>query len=303
MERVDATSGDDARPEPAPAGAQPRPSRRWRTARGCSATPRTCRSPTTASTATSPPARSSTGRTRSAGIAEAYRVTRAGGDGADDRPGPPGQPRRPRAGRDVDAVPARSRSTRAGWRPPGFTDVRVRELAPDWYRDARAPVRAGGDRRQARARARRRPRAPPPAGRGAASSRVRFAARFVAGSAAGAAFIPIAAALTLRDRAAREGARPPLTRRRAPPPRARANPRSLVLWRFARPHTLIGTALSVVGLYADRRRRGATRRRRRRPAGHAGRRPDGQHRDRRRQPAHRRRDRPRQQAVPADRRR
>ena len=50
-----------------------------RPARACSATPRRCPFADDSSTATSPPARSSTGRTRSAGIAEAYRVTRAGG--------------------------------------------------------------------------------------------------------------------------------------------------------------------------------------------------------------------------------
>ena len=41
----------------------------------------------------------------------ANRCPRAG-----DRPGPPGQPRRPRAGRDLDALPGRRRSTAAGWR-------------------------------------------------------------------------------------------------------------------------------------------------------------------------------------------
>jgi MPBQ/MSBQ methyltransferase len=79
----------------------------------------------------------------------------------------------------------------------GFTDVRVRELAPTWYRDARAPyalavsgVKPVGGPSPAVLPA----VAEPPSGR------LRFVARFVAGSAAGAAFIPIALAMTLRAR-------------------------------------------------------------------------------------------------------
>ena len=57
---------DDARPESRTSWRAPRQAGARATARACSATPRTCRSPTTRSTATSPPARSSTGPTRSA---------------------------------------------------------------------------------------------------------------------------------------------------------------------------------------------------------------------------------------------
>ena len=84
----------------------------------------------------------------------------------------------------------------------GFDDVRVR----------RARARTGtatSARPYALAVSGVKPRAGPVAGAAAAppaeeppSSRARFAFRFVAGSAAGALFIPIAAALTLRDRLA-----------------------------------------------------------------------------------------------------
>ena len=60
--------------------------------------------------------------------------------------------------------------------------------------------------------------------------------------------MPIGAALALRARVG-TGAR----RDDAPPRRARARSaaRALgVLWRFSRPHTIIGTTLSIVGLYA-----------------------------------------------------
>ena len=82
-------------------------------------------------------------------------------------------------------------------------------IAPDWYRDRRAPyavaiagvkpaagpspLRAAG---RLRAAARRRWRR---------ASALRFAGRFVAGSLAGVAFVPIGAALTLRARLASGG--------------------------------------------------------------------------------------------------
>ena len=77
--------------------------------------------------------------------------------------------------------------------------------------------------------------------------RLQFAARFVAGSLAGALFVPLGAALHARQRAAgaprdvtagaASAARPPRPRRRR------------ALWRFTRPHTIIGTTLSILGLY------------------------------------------------------
>jgi MPBQ/MSBQ methyltransferase len=87
---------------------------------------------------------------------------------------------------------------RAWFERAGFEDVRVEVLAPDWYR-GRSPygVAIAGTRGHGPA-----PPAPEvteerPAGR------ARFAARFVLGSAAGAAFVPIGAALALRARLAR----------------------------------------------------------------------------------------------------
>jgi MPBQ/MSBQ methyltransferase len=86
----------------------------------------------------------------------------------------------------------------------GFSDVRARELAPDWYRDERNPyavavsgIKPAPGPSPAATPA---PAADPPAGP------LRFAARFVLGSAAGAAFVPIGAVLALRARrAARRG--------------------------------------------------------------------------------------------------
>ena len=105
--------------------------------------------------------------------------------------------------------------------------------------------------------------------------------------------------------APRPAGTPLMTAHRAPSPYLRAL--ASVLWRFSRPHTVIGTAVSVVGLFAPRgrARSGAV------DAGErgvpavldAGRGAVGEHLHRRHQPDHRRRDRPRQQARPADRRR
>ena len=157
---------DDARPEPAPARRARAPSRRWRTARGCWATPRRC-----------PFADDAFDRYVSAGsieywpdpqrgIAEAYRVTRAGGTALVIGPvRPANRVARALAEAWMLFPPVEDYT---GWmEAAGFTDVRVVELAPDWYRDARVPVRAGGQRRQAARRGRRRPRARA-GGRGAA---------------------------------------------------------------------------------------------------------------------------------------
>lgn len=132
------------------------------------------------------------------GIAEAYRVTRAGGRALVIGPVRPAN----RVARwlaetwmlfpTVDEY--------VGWmRAAGFDDVRVRELAPDWYRDRRTPYALAVSGVKTRPGP---PPAPPPARADEPVGRVRFAARFVAGSAAGFAFVPIAVALTLRDRLA-----------------------------------------------------------------------------------------------------
>ena len=108
-------------------------------------------------------------------------------------------------------------------------------------------------------------------------------ARWVAGSAAGAVFVPVGH----RRQPARALARA------APSPTVTA-----ALWRFARPHTIVGTTLSVLGIYAIAAH-GSTSP----PAYdivlHAARRAGGERLHRRHQPAHRRRDRPHQQAAAA----
>jgi MPBQ/MSBQ methyltransferase len=133
------------------------------------------------------------------GLAEAYRVVRPGGTALMIGPVRPANRIARFLAETWMLFPAVEEYT--GWmETAGFTDVRARELAPDWYRDARAPYALAVTGVK-----------PAPGPSPAASlepvaeepvSRLRFAARFVAGSAAGAAFIPIAAALTLRDRVA-----------------------------------------------------------------------------------------------------
>ena len=133
------------------------------------------------------------------GIAEAYRVTRADGVALVIGPVRPAN-RVARALAEAWMLfPPQSDYTR--WmEEAGFTDVRVRALAPDWYRDTRVPyaLAVSGVKPVA---------GPSPAARAAPaeeapSGPLRFAARFVAGSLAGAVFVPIAAALALRARRA-----------------------------------------------------------------------------------------------------
>lgn len=132
------------------------------------------------------------------GIAEAYRVTRAGGTALIIGPVRPAN----RVARFLAETwmlfPSESEYT--GWmEAAGFTDVRARELAPDWYRDRRAPYALAVSGVKPAPGPSPAPYAPPVE---EPVSRARFALRFVAGSAAGFAFVPIAAALTLRDRLA-----------------------------------------------------------------------------------------------------
>ena len=130
------------------------------------------------------------------GIAEAYRVTRAGGTALVIGP--------------VRPANRIARALAEAWMlfPPvedyirwmeaaGFTDVRVRELAPDWYRDQRVPyaLAVSGAKPAPGPSPAPPAAAPEPPARG-----VRFAARFVLGSAAGAVFVPIAAVLAIRTR-------------------------------------------------------------------------------------------------------
>ena len=135
------------------------------------------------------------------GIAEAYRVTRPGGTALVIGPVRPAN-RLARALAEAWMLFPPVGDYLNWMREAGFEDVRARELAPDWYRDRRVPYAlavSGVKRVPGPSPARPAPVEEPPAGP------LRFAARFVLGSAAGAAFVPIAAALALRAR--RERAR------------------------------------------------------------------------------------------------
>jgi MPBQ/MSBQ methyltransferase len=136
------------------------------------------------------------------GIAEAHRVLRPGGVGVVIGPVKPANPILRRLSEAWMLFPSQD-EYRAWFERAGFEDVRVEVLAPDWYRGrspygvaiagtrgqgAAAPVAAAVEERQAPM---------------TLSGRARFAARFVLGSAAGAAFVPIGAVLALRARLAR----------------------------------------------------------------------------------------------------
>ncbi|MDA0183925.1 methyltransferase domain-containing protein [Solirubrobacter phytolaccae] len=137
------------------------------------------------------------------GIAEAYRVTRAGGTALVIGPvRPANRVARALAEAWMLFPPAEDYT---GWmETAGFTDVRTVSLAPDWYRDQRVPyaLAVSGVKPAP---------GPSPAARAAPAeespaSPLKFAVRFVAGSAAGAAFVPIAAVLAFRARRARRAA-------------------------------------------------------------------------------------------------
>ena len=129
------------------------------------------------------------------GIAEAYRVTKPDGVALVIGPVRPAHPVARWLAETWMLFPSVGEYT--GWmEQAGFTDVRVRELAPPWYRGS-APyaLAVSGVKPD--------PGPSPAAGVVRVEEpvgRLRFAARFVAGSAAGALFVPIAAVLALRRR-------------------------------------------------------------------------------------------------------
>ena len=179
------------------------PSPRWRTARGCWATPRRCRSRDDSFDRYVSAGSIEYWPDPQQGIAEAYRVTRAGGTALMIGPVRPAN----RAARALAEAwmlfPPVEDYT--GWmEAAGVHGRAVVELAPDWYRDTRVPyaLAVSGVKPVA---------GPSPAarmagGRGAPAGPLKFAARFIAGSAAGAAFVPIAAVLALRARRERQAA-------------------------------------------------------------------------------------------------
>jgi MPBQ/MSBQ methyltransferase len=136
------------------------------------------------------------------GIAEAYRAVRAGGVAAVIGPVRPAN-RFARWLAEAWMLFPSQEEYRSWFERAGFVDVELHELAPDWYRDRRVPYAvsvvgvkpAPGPSPLA---------LPPPAEALSTPLTVRArlvsAARFAAGSLAGAAFIPIALAMTLRAR-------------------------------------------------------------------------------------------------------
>ena len=174
------------------------------------------------------------------GIAEAYRVTRAGGVALVIGPVRPANRVARRLAETWMLFPPAADYTR--WLvDAGFTDVRTRELAPGWYRDDRAPYALAVSG------------VSPVAGPSPAAAWGRPMKRRPAGCASRRG------SSQARPRAPRSSRSPPCSR--CGPPRSEARRMTsisaaerahvspaIVLWRFSRPHTVIGTALSVVGL-------------------------------------------------------
>jgi MPBQ/MSBQ methyltransferase len=142
------------------------------------------------------------------GIAEAYRVLRPGGVGVVVGPVRPAG-RLARALADLWMLFPSEEQYRTWFERAGFADVTLTAVAPDWYRDRRAPyaVAVAGTKPVA---------GDPPLSFAPATEeleaaltpreRVRAAARFAVGSLAGAAFVPIALILTVRARLGRRTA-------------------------------------------------------------------------------------------------
>jgi MPBQ/MSBQ methyltransferase len=140
------------------------------------------------------------------GIAEAYRVLREGGLGVVIGPVRPAG-RIARALADAWMLFPEPGDYRLWFERAGFTDVALLPIAPDWYRDRRAPyaLAVSGVKPAP---------GPSPLATSAApaetltapltpAARLRAAARFAAGSLAGLAFVPIAVLMTLRARRGR----------------------------------------------------------------------------------------------------
>jgi MPBQ/MSBQ methyltransferase len=141
------------------------------------------------------------------GIAEAHRVLREGGTGVVIGPVEPAHPLLRRLSSTWMLFPPQDDYVR-WFERAGFEDVQVHALAPDWYRGRSVYAVAVSGVKRGPART-----VPGWAGltsavedrtaRMTVGDRLRFAGRFVLGSAAGLAFVPIGAALALRARLAR----------------------------------------------------------------------------------------------------
>jgi MPBQ/MSBQ methyltransferase len=141
------------------------------------------------------------------GVAEAYRVLREGGVGTVIGPVRPVNPILRRLSGTWMLFPTEAEYA-AWFERAGFADVQVRTIAPDWYR-GRGPYAVAVAGTKPRPGPSPAAQASPPAETLDApmtgAERLRSAGRFVAGSAAGAAFVPIGAALSLRRRLAHRG--------------------------------------------------------------------------------------------------
>ncbi len=137
-------------------------------------------------------------------VAEAYRVLRAGGVALIVGPLPPPNPITRRLA-DLWMLFPPEADYRRWFDAAGFTDIRARYVAPAWYRGKRGryALAIAGTKEAA---------GPSPFAASAPgerlaepltlAGRLRFAARFVVGSIAGALFIPVAVALAIRARLA-----------------------------------------------------------------------------------------------------
>ncbi|HEY7076093.1 MAG TPA: methyltransferase domain-containing protein [Solirubrobacteraceae bacterium] len=136
------------------------------------------------------------------GIAEAYRVTRQDGTALVIGPVRPSNRLARKLAEAWMLFPTQQQY--AAWmQAAGFQDVQTKELAPAWYRDHRGPYALAVSGVKPAPGPSSLPLAGPPEDLHAsltAKERVRAAARFVAGAAAGAAFVPIGALLALRQR-------------------------------------------------------------------------------------------------------
>jgi MPBQ/MSBQ methyltransferase len=147
------------------------------------------------------------------GIAEAHRVLREGGTGVVIGPVEPAHPLLKKLAAAWMLFPTEA-DYRSWFERAGFQDVRVQALAPDWYRGRSVYAVTVTGRKQGSDLASQQTGnrfaglqdLTPVEARDAPltlAGRARFAGRFVLGSAAGLAFVPIGAALALRARLAR----------------------------------------------------------------------------------------------------
>jgi MPBQ/MSBQ methyltransferase len=136
------------------------------------------------------------------GIAEAYRVTKAQGTALIIGPVRPNNPIARRLAETWMLFPTQRQY--ATWmEAAGFEDVNVQEIAPAWYRDRRGPYALAVSGVKPAPGPSKLALGTPPEDLHAhltPRQRLQVAARFVAGAAAGAAFVPIGAALALRAR-------------------------------------------------------------------------------------------------------